>query len=86
MLQALFTCVVYTQGIYYDDCFLKCRAWQGDETASIHVSNIVGNVIILSYHKYIFFAITLIWPVEIEHFSTNKCLYRKKFETHTFNT
>ena len=24
-----------------------CRAWQGDETASIHVSNIVGNVIVI---------------------------------------
>lgn len=27
--------------------FSLCRAWQGDETASIHVSNIVGNVIVI---------------------------------------
>ena len=51
--------------------FSLCRAWQGDETASIHVSNIVGNVIVI---PCFFFSITVIWPVGIEHFSANTFL------------
>lgn len=50
-----------------------CRAWQGDETASIHVSNIVGNVIVIPCF-FFFFSITVIWPVGIEHFSANTFL------------
>jgi len=30
--------------VYYDYYFLWLRAWQGDETASVHVANIVGKL------------------------------------------